>query len=175
MLRSSQHRPIRGWGAFLASLSTPALNTSSNTPRHSSRKHALAFILARSPFRSPAVHCKNTANPTQPLGRVEPPPPFATPLQNYVIPAKAGIQRGGANGNISRKAYPHSTHEKFCKAPLAAEGQGEGDRGGQKGGVRETTTNEHFGHHVNLPMFKNSAVSQRLPSAAEGQGEGDQA
>ena len=37
------------------------------------------------------------------------------PLQNYVIPAKAGIQRGWANGDPTAHALAHSVGGEFCK------------------------------------------------------------
>ncbi len=46
------------------------------------------------------------------------------------------------------------------RIPLSPPGERAGVRGiGRKGGARQTTTNEHFDHHVNLPMFEDSAVS----------------
>ena len=52
----------------------------------------------------------------------------AGPLHNYVIPAKAGIQRGGAIGDPSETWPLHGADDGLCKGPRAGEGTGDAVR-----------------------------------------------
>ena len=95
-------------------------------------------------------------------GSVTRPAPFVEEVRGRGSEATAGDARVGEGGGMSPLPLP--PHLPLSRGRLRG-GQGEGDRGGQKGGVPQTTTIPNINNHITHPMLTSDILPPRTVSS----------